>query len=194
MTIERSEKAKEFDKLFNNGLDHGLPGWVRVMSVEYEQENMRKMCKMIENFDNSDEVFYRIGNLFKFDVIEVVNTSFNLLNKFPNNPYLQAQCTCLIRYKIGDDDDYIPDENSKRYIDTIVEAIRIVNTCIKLDDEKCENVEEVLVGFTDNCITLLYKLGAKDKKNGIDLTNLVDMYNMYIKNNNDLNEIYKKLF
>ena len=194
MTSNLPKIVQDFDNLYDTGIDHGPAGFVRVMSIEYEQDNMKELCKMIIQFDNSNDVFDRMGHLFEFSVVEVVDTAFKLLDKFPNNPYLQAQCVCLIRHVVCDNDVYIPDEHVKKHVNTIVEAIRIVNTCITLDDDFCENVQDVLNGFTDNSITILYKLGAKDKIDGVDLSNLTELYNKHVKDDKELNEIYKELF
>lgn len=193
-TPSLSKIAEDFDTLYNTGIDHAPAGFVRVMSVEYEQENMRELCKMMQKFDNSNEAFDRIGNLFEFTVVEVIDTAFHLLNRFPNNPYLQAQCICLLRYVLCDNNVDISPDNLKENINTIVKAIHIVNSSITLDDEYCENVHEMLHGFTTNCIAILYNLGVKDKKNEVCLKNLTKMYNAYVKDDPDTEEYYKKCY
>lgn len=190
-----SKIVQEYDNLYDTGIDHSPPGWVRYMSIEHEEDNMRELCSLMKRFESSNEAFDRLGHLFEFSVVEVVDTAFHLMKKFPNNPYLQAQCVCLFRYVLCDNDVYVPEENIKTYIDTIVEAIRIVNTCLSLDDDVCQNTEEVLTGFTENCIALLFKFGAKDKKDGVELDNLTKMYNKYVVEcDNELDKIYKELF
>lgn len=120
---ETSKIAKEFDTLYDTGIDNAPYGWVRIMSIEEDENNMRKLCKMIESFDKSDEVFERLTSLFDFSIVEVIDAAFHLLNKFPNNPYLQAQCVCLIRYMAYDNEVPFPQGNKQKYIGTIVEAI-----------------------------------------------------------------------
>ena len=156
---------------------------------------MRKLCKMMESFDKSDEVFERLTHLFDFSIVEVIDTAFHLLNKFPNNPYLQAQCVCLIRH-ITFTYKKVPSSqgNKQKYIGTIVEAIRIVNTCITIDDAHISDTKEMLSGFTNNCIMILSILGAKDKKDGVDLTNLTKMYHKYVEFEEDLDKNYNELF
>lgn len=186
--------VEDYDNLFATGIDHGPPGFVRVMSEEDEEDNMRELCGMMKQFENSNDVFDRIGALFEFSVEEVVDTAFHILNKFPKDAYLQAQCVCLIRYVVCDNDVYVSDELFDKYIDTIVQSTEIVNSSLSLDDKGCKNIEEVLSGFTENCITILYKLGGKDKQNGVNLNNLVDMYKKYGKFDTQLDEMYKELF
>lgn len=171
--------VEEYDKLYDKGIEH-------------KEDNMRKLCKLMERFDNSEHAFDRLGHLFEFSVVEVVDTAFHLLNKFQNNPYLQALCVSLIRYAVCDNDVYVPENNIQKHITTIIEAIRIVKTCI--NDDFCENTEEMLSGFTENCITILFKLGAKDKKDGVSLDNLTKMYNDYVQFDIELDKIYKELF
>ena len=122
--------------------------------------------------------------------------SFYLLNKFPNNPYLQAQTVCLIRYIMCDNYDNLEfsNENVQEKINGILKAIHIVNSSITLDDTYCENVHEMLNGFTTNCITILYTLGVKDKKNDVCLENLKKMYKEYLESDPTLEEYYKNCY
>ena len=195
-TSSISKIAQDFDTLFDTGIDRAPAGFVRVMSIECEEDNMRELCKMIEQIDNSEEVFERLGNLFEFTVIEVIDTAFYLLNKFPNNPYLQAQTVCLIRYIMCDNYDNLEfsNENVQEKINGILKAIHIVNSSITLDDTYCENVHEMLNGFTTNCITILYTLGVKDKKNDVCLENLKKMYKEYLESDPAIEEYYKNCY
>lgn len=185
-----SKIVQEYDNLYDTGIEHGPPGWVRCISIEHEEDNMRKLCSMMKRFNSSYEVFDRLGHLFEFSVVEVVDTTFHLMKKFPNNPYLQTRCVYVIRYVLCDNDVYVAEEDVKSYIDIIVEAIRIVYKCIDEDDDVSENTK-----FTENCIAILFKLGAKDKKDGVELDNLTKMYDKYmVECDNELNKVYKELF
>lgn len=182
-----SNTVQEYDNLYNTGIDHSPNGFPRYMPISEEENNMRKLCEIMKNFEKSNDVYDRLGHLFEFSVVEVVDTAFHLLKKFPNNPYFQVRCVYLIRYVICDNDVYVPHENIQNYINIVVEAIRIVNVSIT-------NTQEILSDFTEDCISILYKLGAKNKENGIVLDNLTKMYNNYVKFDSELDKIYKELF
>jgi hypothetical protein len=183
-----SKIAMKFDNLVENGTNLEFSN---VVLDEVEECNMKKLCKMLQMFDNSDEVFDRIGYLFEFHVVDVVDTVFHLMHKFQNNPYLQCQCVSLIRYVVCDEDVSVEEEFVDIFVDIIVKSIHIVKKCLVFDT--CEGADEMLCGFTDNCIMILYKFDVKDKKNDICLNNLTEMVNKYITDDKII-DIYRELF
>lgn len=183
-----SKIALQFDNLLQNGTNLDCSD---VVSEEVEKCNMIKLCKMLKMFDNSDEAFDRIGYLFEFHVVDVVDTAFHLMYRFENNPYLQCYCVSLIRYVVCDEDVSVENEFVNMYVDIIVKSIHIIKMCFDAAD-MCENKYEMLCGFTENCVMILYKFDVKNKKNDICLNNLTGMVRKYITDDKII-DIYREL-
>lgn len=89
---------------------------------------------------------------------------------------------------------YLSRKEINKNILALLLKLFIVNTCITIDDAHISDTKEMLSGFTNNCIMILSILGAKDKKDGVDLTNLTEMYRKYVEFEEDLDKNYNELF